>query len=113
MPERLDPTNLRPGNYTVAGSCLETFARTVLALAARGMLWSSFCDHKGDWYVSTDDDTDGMQLYALLLAEGLEGVTLIRGGEIRTPAEWLDQQEPWLLDSPRVGVGAAVEPEVE
>jgi hypothetical protein len=75
------PGRLGVGNFVVTGGGVGGFAGAVAAVHALGWLWSSFVDKKGDWAVSTADETHGDRLLAAL---GRAGVCceVLRGGEL-------------------------------
>lgn len=74
------------GNYIIAGGGFAEFAEVVGRLSASRMLWSCGCDKAGDWYVSTQDDTD--EAAALSIAGDVDA-RVYRGGELIFAASWL------------------------
>lgn len=71
-------------NLTIIGAGIPAFAEAVAILHAEDRLWSSVCDKKGDWMISTGDDGLTPELFGKLKTLSLR---VIQAGEIATMVE--------------------------
>ena len=100
---------MQTGNYTIVGSGLDNFVETVRLLLAHNWLWSSVCDKKGDWLVSTDDDVPLDEVVAVLRASSVTWFEIVNYGELTTCVEDVPEFNEVMEMEPIVEVNRCTE----
>jgi len=88
------------GNFVILGTHITDFADAVYLCQLNGWLWSSFCDKKADWIISTVDSTNEEELRTTFEKSGLCSpyVIIKPGGEITTCIEEIPEIYKYFVD---------------